>query len=58
MDIKDFVPALVVPFIMVYHRCFVDPIKKKGDGFAEDISELKTDIKWIRDILDRKFNSK
>ena len=58
MEIKDFVPVLMVPFVVVYHKYFVDPIKKKSDHFTEDISELKTDIKWIRDILDKKFNGK
>ena len=58
VEIKDFIPGLVVPFIAIYHKYFVEPIRKKNDIFLGDIAELKTDIKWIRTILDKQFNGK
>lgn len=67
----NFQSALIIPFVTLYHNCFINPRFNKIDERCEkhnekwggsvlelktSVSELKTDVKWIRETLDKQFN--
>ena len=61
-DIKEYWPVLGVPvfgmLLNIYHKMFVGQrlakVEHDNECVSKDIVEMKTDIKWIRETIEKR----
>lgn len=62
MKWEEFLPALVIPFVAVYHKIFVDKRLCKVETETEKQGKLLERIdertEWIKNVLDKQYNGK
>jgi len=69
-DVWPLVGAPIAGFVMaIYHRYVINPrlikvekdlnvVEKETEENTILLTEVKTDVRWIRKILDKEFNNK